>query len=142
MMLSRIYGVAAHRMMWRVGSDLVPYRLICLLALVFIVRGLRPGHLEKWAVYMLAIFGFYALVLMQLVNYATYKTSGILGAALQGRYLFPVLVPFYVLASHYLVGRLPGRWRWVAAVALATAFVWYEFPWFLEHSSEVWFIPG
>lgn len=139
MMLSRIYGVAAHRMMWRVGEELLPYRLFYLLALAFIVRGLRPEHMNGWAVYLVLIFAFYALVLMQLVNYKTYAVSGILGAALQGRYLFPVLVPFYALASHYLVDRPPGRWGWVVAALLSTVFVWNELPWFLENSSEEWF---
>ena len=140
-MLSRTYGIAAHRMMWRVRGDLMPYRLFWLLAFVLIARGLRSRDMGGQAPCLAVIAGFYTLVLMQLVNYKTYAASGLLGAALQGRYLFPVLVPLYALASHYMLGRLRGRWRLAAAVLLVAAFVWYEFPWFLENASEPWFAP-
>ena len=41
----------------------------------------------------------YAMVLMWLVNYPNYQTYRYIELALQGRYLFPVLVPLYGLVA-------------------------------------------
>ena len=104
-----------------------------------------PGT-EGWLPPSLAAIAcFYAGFLMYKVNYNAYLYYGTPGITLQGRYLFPVIGPVYVLLCHYLL-RLFRAENARLAVALATAllFVAYDFPWFLAHATPEWYawLPG
>ena len=62
------------------------------------------------------------MVLMWLVNYRGYLENRYLQLAVQGRYMFPVLVPFYGLVAHYLLAYWPRPVQ--VAVALIVAGVY------------------
>jgi len=138
-MANRLYGVAAHRLLPRVGYELVPYHLIIMVAVLMMIRTFSPGDMQGMAPYLFFIVGGYVLILMQVQNYGSYRYSGTPHLAITGRYLFPVIAPGYVLLSHYLLNSSRKWWVWGAGGATAAFFIYGEFPWFLQRASRAWF---
>jgi len=93
---SSIIEIHAHKYMGKSREEKIPYFLLMFFSgLIYLVR-IKEVVANRYAVYMLTIALFYLGVLFY-VNYTTYKELLVFGLALQGRYLFPVLVP--VIAS-------------------------------------------
>ena len=138
-MLERTFGILAHKSMVKSGTDLLPYLLLLLMVGVLLVRRLNTFSLRGASIYLLFIAGFYALTLMQLVNYKLYFSIGVLAVDIQGRYIFPVLVPIYVLAAYYLAGFGSKLWQWGIFLTVTAIFIYGEFPWFLQKVSPDWF---
>ncbi|MEX2288087.1 MAG: DUF2142 domain-containing protein [Planctomycetaceae bacterium] len=72
-------------------------------------------------------------------NYASYLRTGMAVLAVQGRYLFPVMVPMYGLLVCYLLCYWPRRVQWLVAVATAAWFVAGDLPFFLAEATPQWF---
>ena len=81
----------------------------------------------------------YGLVLFA-VNYRSYLAHHFFGAALQGRYIFPVLAPLVVLASHALLTGLRDAFKLLVIVFVGSAFVAGAFPTFMADTDDTWFI--
>ncbi len=141
LMAHRIFGVMGHQVLFKDATELVPYYIVLLVALGLGIRRFQPHDLAGTLPLLLVVAGGYILIVMQMVNYKTYHGSGAIVLALQGRYLFPILVPAYALVSHALVGRGPRLWQWLALAGVAVLFVSGEFPWFLQHAGPEWFQP-
>ncbi|NOY54216.1 MAG: hypothetical protein GXP58_11495 [Deltaproteobacteria bacterium] len=139
-MLSLIHGIAAHRMMQKEGYALTPYILLWLLLLGRMTRRIRESDLAGWAIPLVLLSAFYILILMQVVNYNSYLKTSSLYTAVQGRYLFPVIVPIYGLMAHYLTDGLPRYVRWGAVLIIGAGMIYAGFPWFLSHAGPEWFI--
>jgi len=142
MVASRIYGVMGHRVLLKKPGELIPYYTIFLLALGLGIRLFSWQDLRGMTGLFLTVSAGYALIVMLLVNYRTYQHSGALVLALQGRYLFPVLVSFYALVAYYITARGSRTWQWLAAAGIAVVFLAGEFPWFLHHAGPEWFLPA
>jgi hypothetical protein len=67
---------------------------------------------------------------MQVVNYKNYIGSGFVGLGLTGRYIFPVLVPLYILVAYGLLERMLKWWQCGVSVMVSGIFIYGEFPWF------------
>ncbi len=141
LMTHRIVGIMGHQVLFKRDAELVGYYCIAIVAVLLGVRLFTTADLAGMAPLFLLVTLGYALILMQLVNYKSYHGSGAIALALQGRYIFPVLVPAYGLAAHALAGRGPGPWRWLVLAVVAAVFVSGEFPWFLQHADASWFQP-
>jgi len=141
LMTHRIVGIMGHQVLFKRDAELVPYYLAALLALVLGIRRCCAADLAGMLPLFLLVAGGYALILMQMVNYKSYHGSGAIELALQGRYVFPVLIPAYGLLAHALVGRGPRAWQWLALTGVAVLFVTGEFPWFIQHAGAAWFQP-
>jgi len=90
----------------------------------------------------MVIAAFYGFFLMYGVNYQIYLYSGALGWALQGRYLFPVIGPIYVVSSYYLPRLFwSGRLQLGVVTAASVFFIASDFPYFLVHVTSDWFVP-
>jgi hypothetical protein len=95
-----------------------------------------------------AIVATYVVALLW-VNYQSYTATGMAALAVQGRYLFPVLVPAYGLAACLLVCELPRHVPWlsrrigwlqsVAATLIGGWFVFGDLPFFLANVTQNWF---
>ncbi|MEI6703650.1 MAG: hypothetical protein WCL71_08970, partial [Deltaproteobacteria bacterium] len=75
------------------------------------------------------------------INFGSYLYYGTPGITLQGRYLFPVIAPVYVLMCHYLLILFRAEYlRLTVALATALLFVASDFPYFLMHATPKWFV--
>lgn len=81
----------------------------------------------------------YGLILFA-VNYRSYLSHHFFGAALQGRYIFPVLAPMVVLASHALLTGLRDAFKLLVIVVVGSVFVAGAFPTFMAVTDDTWFI--
>ncbi|MDA8161268.1 MAG: hypothetical protein M0T76_11180, partial [Desulfobacteraceae bacterium] len=137
-MVARTYSVAAHLSLFKNEQDFYPYYAVFILAaLCWLARGwviALPGMGV-----MAFVVCFYTVILMQVVNYGIYQVSGLSGLAMTGRYLFPVLAPFYLLVAHGLLARMPRWWQVTVGLAVGLWFVTGEFPWFLRHAGPEWY---
>lgn len=136
---TRTYGVAAHKLLTRDDRSLFPYYLVFAGAGIMLLIRLRWWAMRGFAGDLLWVAVFYALVLMQVVNYGNYLVSGVVGLALTGRYLFPVIVPIYALVSYVLMSKMPKWWQWSVGLLVGGVFIYGEFPWFLQNVTPDWY---
>ena len=141
LMSQRVFGFMGQEHFFHSNRALAVYwGIAALAALVFVGRALNgrlPTRLE-WT--LLAVAALYALVVMQLVNYPTYRRTNVLILAVQGRYLFPVMLPVSGLLARFGVGWGPTPLRWVLAAAGALWFVAAELPLFLWEGGARFFV--
>ena len=140
-MAAGVFGIFAHLAMPNHGPTMLPFALLAVLSLLaFLVRW-RPRE-EGWSPFSLAAVAlFYGYILMSVVNYRDYLESGVLDFALQGRYIFPVIGPSYVLGSLYLLRLFEGTAARLAVFILtALIFLASDFPYFLAHVTPEWFV--
>jgi hypothetical protein len=139
-MLATIFGIKGHLGMFKSPPYMVPVYLVTALAAVgFIVRW-RPRESGWLPPSLAAIAAFYAGFLMYEINYDSYLNYGEPSLTVYGRYLFPILVPVYVLLCHYLLQLFrTGYVRSALALATALLFISYDFPWFLMHATPEWY---
>ena len=138
--LESVFGIMGHRNMTNQGFTLMPFVVLLALTAVSIVIRWRPRDFASLPTYLMIIAGFYAFFLMYFVNYATYKQFESFQLALQGRYIFPVIGPLYVLMSYYLMRLIKGRYAEQAvAVAVTIIFIVSDLPYFLIHATPEWF---
>lgn len=136
--VSRTYSVAAHLSLFKYPRDFYPYYATFLLAaLMWAFRG-RGLFLPGMGAVSIVAF-FYSLFLMQVVNYMIYTVTGSMGLALTGRYMFPVLIPLYLLTAQGLIAKTPRWWQIGVGLAVAIVFVAGEFPWFLRNAGPEWY---
>lgn len=133
-MAMRTYGFIGGKIVYPVGWIVSGYLGILLLAVALgAVRWLRRRSGDWIWGYMIAISGFYALVLMQGVNYGTYLHWENTAIGLQGRYIFPVIVPIYGLVAHALVSPWPRWGRIAVSILVGGWFLYGDFPFYLLH---------
>jgi hypothetical protein len=139
-MAAGIFGIVAHVNLATFWPIIAPIAFLALLTvLAFLVRW-RPWDAAWFSSYLVLIAGFYGYFLMYEVNYLSYHDSGAVYAALQGRYIFPVIGLIYVLSSFYLLRLFKNRWARLGLFALATfVFVMSDFPLFLSKLSPEWY---
>jgi len=138
--LQKIYGIMAHKSMEKTGRwDLAPYLGLLLLGGVGMVVRFREVIDSFSMAACLCWTVWYLLILSQLVNFNGYRYSGVMDMALQGRYIFPVLVPFYAVWAKALTALFRGRFRGVFVSLVSAFFVIAEFPWFLNHVTPDWY---
>lgn len=140
LMLADGLGYHGHRVIRKLPRDVFYMEVMLLVAGLIAWRKWRPGEAEGVPLWAGVITFFYAMVLMWLVNYRHYFRAGMLDFALQGRYIFPVLVPLCGLVAYYLTAHLPARSRWLVAAAVAVLFLMGDLPWFLDHVNRCWFM--
>lgn len=146
MVMDRIIGVLAHLSLpkrgWRRQTIVAVFALAAFSAAAgpTISRRLFGRAMTRipgeW--YALSIVVFYGVLLMGF-NYSVYSRTGHLQLGVQGRYMFPVIVP----ACAWLAGGLICYWprRLAAALAAATALVFIEgdLPYFIRYATSQWY---
>jgi len=133
LMYYSIFGVMGHSVLYKGFWGYLPYG-VCLLAALAVVlfRAYRrevPGRDYLF----LAMFLFYMVILMQAVNYQAYLNFQLPHISVQGRYLFPFLLPIYGLTATYLLSWGTRRVQVGVAVVVGLYFVYGDFPYFLQH---------
>ena len=141
-MSAGVFGIFGHIQMANRGPAIWPFAAFGVLAGLSILLRWRPSDAEWLPACLMAISAFYGLFLMYCVNYQTYLSTGALGLALQGRYIFPVLGSIYLVSSFFLLRLFRSRYaRLGLAATIAMFFIVLDFPFFLWHSTSDWFIP-
>ena len=133
LMFYSIFGVMGHSVLYKSFWAYVPY-IACLLGAlaILVFRGCQRQVPTRDYLF-LGMFVFYALVLMLAVNYKAYLTFQLPHITVQGRYLFPFLLPIYGLTSAYLLSVFPRRVQAALAVAVGLYFLYGDYPYFLRH---------
>ncbi len=138
-MMRGIFGIYAHLgMPCGLPKMYLFLSLLLLAGFAFMLRW-RPRE-SGWMPAHLAFISFcYGLFLMYAVNYTTYIEYRLTWLALQGRYIFPVIGPIYVLLCYYLMQLARGRIARLGIFSLVTMiFIFSDFPYFLFYANSAW----
>lgn len=140
-MAAGIFGVLGHLAIPAKWPSIAPVAFLAMLTLAAIIIRWRPSDASWFPTYLASIAGFYCTVLLYWVNYRGYLENGAPYLALQGRYLFPVIGPLYVLASYYLMRLFNGRYMRMGIFAAAVLILLIcDFPLFLARVSPAWYL--
>lgn len=138
-MLASVYGIMGHIGMLNTGAAIIPIVVLLFSTGLAILIRLWSGDAPRLAVYLAVIIGFYTLVLLYAVNYKTYLDYVNFDIALQGRYIFPVIGPIYVIFCYYLTGLFRNRFAKLGVLAAAALiFIALDFPYFLARVTPNW----
>ncbi len=134
------FGIMAHKNLRRKDSnDLILYRLVVIsgifMFLIFYKKLLKNKNTQ---ILLIAVISYLFIVLY--VNFKSYLGSGLFGAALHGRYNFPILVAFIILILYSLLFQLHDRIKILLLFILTPLLVCYNYCWFLSNVSDFWFI--
>jgi hypothetical protein len=139
-MLASIYGIKCHLGMLTDFPELWPFVVLMVLSLCGFLARWRPGEGGRLQGYLAVVGGCYALFLMYAIGYRMYLFYRAPGLAVQGRYIFPVIGPIYILGSYYLARLFRDEQvRLCVCLAAMLLFVLYDFPWFLLHATPEWY---
>jgi len=133
----RLFGVMGHRELYKSGPLALAYLGVAIFAFAALATSFR--RVTRLVKIGAVISIVYAIFLMQVVNYPIYRTTGLEVEAIQGRYLFPVLVPLIVSLIEGARARLPASARCPVGVAVAALFVLGDFPYFLLRAPAEWY---
>jgi len=139
-MAAGIFGIFGHLAIANEWPTIAPIAFLELLSLIAIVVRWRPREEGAIPAYLATIAGAYGFFLMYEVNYLDYLDSKAFYTSLQGRYIFPVIGPLYVLTSYYLL-RLFRRTGGRMAVLWMAVFIYVlcDFPFFWANVSPEWY---
>ena len=132
-MLKSTYGILGHRVLYKKNRALIPYAVVFAAALALFLLRWRPGS-GSADIYFLAIVLCYALLLMQLIGYRAYSTFQVLPMAVQGRYMFPVLIPAYAFTAKYLLERRTRIQQFAIAAVVGFIFIQGDFFFCIGHA--------
>ena len=139
-MLSSSFGIKGHLGMFKPARQLVPFIALLALAVAGMALRWRPRQSGWLPASLAGVAGIYACYLLVRVNYDAYLYYGAPGMTLQGRYLFPVLGPIYILGCLYLLSLFRSeKVRIGLALATALLFLAHDLPWFLAHVTPEWY---
>ena len=119
---------------------LVPMFLILVFGIIKFIRDYDKKRVEQ--PYFLLLIIFYTIVLMMFTNYLAYKTHGIIHAGVQGRYMFPVLIPLYALLSSSILSFKNKYIKWVLFISVMVVFLYGNLPFFVRNVTDEWFTTG
>ena len=139
-MLSNAVGYLGHRHAERRPSALYAYAVVIGFAAFFFLRSAFRGRAGRSVIDAGFLSLGYALILLWLVHYPSYLRTGYFGLALQGRYLFPVLLPIYGWIVHSLFESCPEPARPWLFVGVGGLFVAGDLPWLLANAGDHWFV--
>jgi hypothetical protein len=125
------FGYLGHQSLLKGGWFITPYYAVFGLALILIIAEAVRGRVGMIHIYTLVVVLFYAGVLMQYVNYNAYTKWHFFVIALQGRFIFPVLVPLLGLTVHYSLNPWPRVVQIPLACTMSVLFILGDLPWFL-----------
>jgi hypothetical protein len=139
-MAAGIFGVFGHLQAANYWPTIAPVAFLAVLTLLAFLIRWRPWDANRLPSYLTVIAGCYATFLMYRFNYQEYLDNGAPYVALQGRYIFPVIGPIYIVASYYLLQLFKGRAAQLATFGLAAfIFILSDFPLFLARITPQWY---
>jgi len=148
LMLTRTFGYFGHRSLPIAPRIQLAFASIALIGLLCFAGSRlhgagdpQPG-LGRGLLLAGSIAGAYVAVLIFGVNRPTYLETGLIDLAVQGRYVFPVLVPIAGFVAVSLAQLAPTRLRLPLSAAVALFFLYRDLPYFLLNTTPQWFTKG
>jgi len=132
-MLKSTYGILGHRVVYKKNPLLIPYGVVFAFALALFLFRWRPGS-NGSDIYFLAFVLCYALLLMQFVGYRAYSAFEMPQMAVQGRYMFPVMVPAYAFTAKVLLERRSRTQQIAIAAVVGLIFIAGDFFFCISHA--------
>ena len=96
-MTPQIFGFTGHEKVWPEPVEIAPIAIAVIVAGACFVFTLKK--VDGFGLSMLGVAVFYLLVLVYYQNYRGYLQVGNIFLAVQGRYIFPVILPIYLLVA-------------------------------------------
>lgn len=134
-LLANSVGICAHRPMVKTVNELAIYQLIFLFSFFVTVRYWKYEEAGFMINHSMVIVSCYALYLMLFHNYQIYLWSLNPTLGIQGRYIFPVLVPLLAIMAYYLTNYLRIWLSSLVIVVVSVFFIWGDFPYFQLHAT-------
>jgi len=138
LMLQRSIGIMGHKVLFKNLYYEVVYQFIFLFSIGLFFCYWKPRHTDGRITDAFFICFFYTIILMQFVNYPIYTNSRSLDLALQGRYFFPVIVPFYGIVSYFIINPFKKPVQISICLLVSIFFIWGDFPYFLLNATSQW----
>ena len=139
-MMATIFGILGHFRMLNQGPTIMPFFALMMLTGLGILIRWRAREAGGLPTFLAVIAVFYGIFLMYAVNYQIYLKYEVVHLVVQGRYIFPVIGPIYVLSCYYLLRLFEGRYtRLGVFVATALIFVAFDLPYFIIRATPKWF---
>lgn len=136
--IESLYGVLAHTSMILPHRGVLCFYGIFIISIILFIRNFDFKSSEQKFLSFLIVS--YLAILFFFVNYPTYKEQGILHSGVQGRYLFPILVPIYVLMASNL-SHIKKRYFKIGLFLLfSSIFIYWNIPFFLSNVTNEWFL--
>jgi hypothetical protein len=142
LMLERTYGYFGHRVLRPAPLATTAFAVLLGLGCGLAVVRIRSVGEPRLVACALVIAAAYALVLVLGVNRPNYIETGLIDLAVQGRYLFPVLVPLYGAVAIGLTECVPARAQLPSALIAGSWFICAELPHFLVRTGGGWLTLG
>ncbi len=143
-MLQGSVGIFGHIPLPKDSYSFAVYQFIFLFTFLFstvlFINYWKPSEISGRLTDALFLYLFYAILLMQFINYSIYTQSHTMGLALQGRYFFPVLVPFYSIVTYSLINPFKKPLQVAIFLLVSAFFIWGDFPYFLLNATPQWFL--
>ncbi len=131
LMVERTFGLLVHTPTKARKQVIIFGKIIMFLFIFSLIR--HATFKEKPLTFLTAMMLAYTFILLFLVNYRAYRTTGIVHLAVHGRYLFPLLPAFIICFVVYFLRNFKTQVvKSFAAILFASLFVIYELPYFLK----------
>ncbi len=138
-MLLRASTYTGFRAMEKSPAHVYPYLVLLGVAAIVLIGTWRHAENDGLTTWSALIVAIYALFLIYAVSYPIYRSSAVFGLYLQGRYMFPVLLPLYGLVADLLLRRWPKGVQVALVLLIGGFFAVEEFVYFHLHSTPAWF---
>jgi len=140
LMLQRSIGIVGHTALYKNLYYEAIYQFIFLFSIGLFFCQCKARYTDGRITDALFICFFYTIILMQFVNYPIYTHYRSLNLALQGRYFFPVIVPFYAIVSYSIINPFKKPVQISICLLISIFFIWGDFPYFFINAASQWFI--
>lgn len=138
-MFTGVFGIYGHLAIPAFWPLIAPIVMLAVMVLVSACINRRVWTSKRYSVYLAFIAGSYTVVLIA-INYAGYLYTMAPYMGLQGRYIFPVIGPVYLLASYFLMRLFKERGLQLGLFVIAVSiFVLSDFPLFLARVTPEWY---
>lgn len=137
LMTDRVYGIFGHQSMILSYGQFSRYFGIIVLGIILFLT--NCGVKKSKYKFFISLILFYVFILMYRTNYQGYLSHGLLHAAVQGRYIFPVIISIYILVVQ---GLLSFKNKYIRAIifgVVLSVFIYGNIPFFLKNVTENWF---
>jgi len=138
-MSKKIFGIMGDRSMFMKYEYLVPYFVYFFLSMYLLFKNRKKLKREEKGI--IAVIFFYTLVVAYYVNYKAYILTDWRDLGLQGRYIFPVLAPMYIVFSKYFLKIKNSKLLNVLVGILIAVFLLGNYGYFFANAPTNWFVP-